>query len=107
MMWVFGFFLHFSSCESCIEDVTCGFCYVDLGEGVVNGTGSCLVTSREDSTKSLEGRCNQTGLEDTLVWAYDYCPTAYSWMAILGLVVYLMFFAPGESNYCLRQCTIL
>ncbi|KAK7816988.1 hypothetical protein U0070_014331 [Myodes glareolus] len=28
-------------------------------------------------------------------WAYSFCPTPYSWTALLGLVLYLIFFAPG------------
>ncbi len=30
-----------------------------------------------------------------LEWAYDFCPSRYSWMAMFGLVLYLAFFAPG------------
>ncbi|KAE8616176.1 hypothetical protein XENTR_v10008737 [Xenopus tropicalis] len=29
------------------------------------------------------------------IWAYNYCPTSYSWTALLGLILYLVFFAPG------------
>uniref|UniRef100_A0A672QF62 Proton myo-inositol cotransporter n=1 Tax=Sinocyclocheilus grahami TaxID=75366 RepID=A0A672QF62_SINGR len=28
-------------------------------------------------------------------WAYNYCPTSYSWIVLLGLVLYLAAFAPG------------
>nr|KAG5705569.1 hypothetical protein BaRGS_034767 [Batillaria attramentaria] len=36
---------------------------------------------------------NLTGA--SMTWAYDYCPTSYSWIAVFGLALYLMFFAPG------------
>lgn len=33
-------------------------------------------------------------------WAYSFCPTPYSWTALLGLVLYLIFFAPGKWMLC-------
>ncbi|XP_045166344.1 proton myo-inositol cotransporter-like isoform X2 [Mercenaria mercenaria] len=84
----------YSSCEACIENVDCGFCYNDYGQGVVNG--SCLPIDGDDSSHSKVGRCNATtGEEPDLIYAYQYCPTDYSWMGIAGLAIYLMFFAPG------------
>lgn len=50
------------------------------------------------------GRCNATtGEEPDLIYAYQYCPTDYSWMGIVGLGVYLMFFAPGTITL-LKLC---
>lgn len=84
----------YSFCENCIENVDCGFCYNDYGQGVVNG--SCLPIAGEDTSHSKVGRCNATtGEEPDLIYAYQYCPTDYSWMGIVGLAIYLMFFAPG------------
>lgn len=41
-------------------------------------------------------RCsNQTEAADSPVWAYNYCPTSHSWIVLLGLILYLAFFAPG------------
>ena len=34
-------------------------------------------------------------MADSLNWAYDHCPFALSWLAILGLILYLACFAPG------------
>lgn len=28
-------------------------------------------------------------------WAYNFCPSSWSWLVLLGLVLYLAFFAPG------------
>ncbi|KAL8621780.1 hypothetical protein ACOMHN_016267 [Nucella lapillus] len=87
----------YSSCESCIEDKSCGFCYPDASGDPVNG--SCLAVSTKDDAFSRAGRCsvNSTAVPggSPMVWAYQYCPTPYSWMAIFGLALYLMFFAPG------------
>ncbi|KAH9512828.1 hypothetical protein Btru_036702 [Bulinus truncatus] len=80
------------SCESCIESLQCGFCYSGSGSSV---NGSCLATDSKDSDHSKYGPCDNTTSLNGNIWAYDYCPSSYSWMAILGLILYLMFFAPG------------
>lgn len=44
-------------------------------------------------------RCSNSSLmKDQTYWAYNYCPTSYSWLVLLGLVLYLAAFAPGERN---------
>ena len=87
------------TCGECRMDTGCGFCYNDLGnQGVSNG--SCLVTSPDDWQRSADGRCDQYKLRDngtSLVWAYDFCPTQYYWLPMVGLVMYLVFFAPGMT----------
>lgn len=35
-------------------------------------------------------------MRDQTYWAYNYCPTSFSWLVLLGLVFYLAAFAPGE-----------
>ncbi|ELK27160.1 Proton myo-inositol cotransporter, partial [Myotis davidii] len=42
-------------------------------------------------------RCeNETKFKtEEVFWAYNFCPTPYSWTALLGLILYLVFFAPG------------
>ncbi|OWF48753.1 Proton myo-inositol cotransporter [Mizuhopecten yessoensis] len=80
-------------CEACIEDKNCGYCYTEVGKSAVNG--SCLPTTSSDTSQALIGPCNNTFLPSETIWAHGYCPTTYSWMGILGLVLYLMFFAPG------------
>lgn len=80
-------------CEGCIEDSDCGYCYTEVGKSAVNG--SCLPKATDDTSRSLMGVCNSTTPPPDTVWAEGYCPTDYSWMGILGLVLYLMFFAPG------------
>lgn len=44
----------------------------------------------------MSSRCsNQTEATDSPIWAYNYCPTSYSWVVLMGLILYLAFFAPG------------
>jgi len=83
-----------------MRSAECGFCYVELGaELAVNG--SCLEAQHDEKgdivfSESAYGRCQQSVLHDPLHWAYDFCPTKFAWMATFGLVLYLMFFAPGK-----------
>lgn len=85
----------YSFCESCVENSQCGFCYIDDGNGPVNG--SCLSTHGDDTSCSNVGRCVAAAIdnEPNLIYSYQYCPTNYAWMGIMGLGLYLMFFAPG------------
>ena len=32
---------------------------------------------------------------ETLLFAADYCPSDVAWIVVLGLCLYLFFFAPG------------
>lgn len=47
----------------------------------------------------LSSRCsNQTEETGSPIWAYNYCPTSYSWIVLMGLILYLAFFAPGMKK---------
>lgn len=91
------------TCDQCIINTDCGFCYVTSDpELAVNG--SCLAAQRDQhgdvvSNESAYGRCHQSDLLEPLHWAYGFCPTNYAWMATFGLVLYLIFFAPGMSYH--------
>uniref|UniRef100_A0A2C9JI74 Major facilitator superfamily (MFS) profile domain-containing protein n=1 Tax=Biomphalaria glabrata TaxID=6526 RepID=A0A2C9JI74_BIOGL len=82
----------YRSCDSCVDNSQCGYCYTGSGSSV---NGSCLATSSKDTGHSDYGPCENATSLIGHTWASDYCPTSYSWMAILGLILYLMFFAPG------------
>lgn len=77
-----------------MRDLTCGYCYLDSDHGPQNGT--CLRANYDEPFKAVSGRCNDTHLPGDLTWAYDFCPTQFYWMPMIGLVAYLMFFAPGK-----------
>ncbi|XP_010733777.2 proton myo-inositol cotransporter isoform X2 [Larimichthys crocea] len=84
----------YGSCEFCMLDPNCGFCYRENGSGVYNA--SCVPVSQVSTDHAAWGRCsNQTEGTDNPIWAYNYCPTSYSWIVLLGLILYLAFFAPG------------
>ncbi|XP_025065491.1 proton myo-inositol cotransporter [Alligator sinensis] len=85
----------YSYCNGCMLDPNCGLCYKLNKSSVVDS--SCIPVSQETTMKAAWGRCsNETTFKrEDLFWAYNYCPTPYSWTALLGLILYLVFFAPG------------
>ncbi|XP_028304642.1 proton myo-inositol cotransporter-like isoform X1 [Gouania willdenowi] len=86
---------HYGSCESCMLDPSCGFCYRENTTEVYDS--SCVPVDEASSDHAAWGRCsNQTDLSP--FWAYNYCPTSYSWIILMGLILYLAFFAPGMGT---------
>ncbi|KAG8510365.1 Proton myo-inositol cotransporter, partial [Galemys pyrenaicus] len=101
----------YSVCEGCMLDPGCGFCYQLNGSTV--SEASCVPVRETTSSeaawgrrvpatahadlRALSSRCeNETSLAAGGVsWAYNFCPTPFAWTALLGLVLYLVFFAPG------------
>ncbi|XP_053740619.1 proton myo-inositol cotransporter-like isoform X1 [Synchiropus splendidus] len=84
----------YRSCELCMLDPDCGFCYRDNLTSVYDS--SCLPVNRLTTDHSAVGGCsNKTDAADSPIWAYNYCPTSYSWIILMGLILYLAFFAPG------------
>ncbi|CAL1535161.1 unnamed protein product [Lymnaea stagnalis] len=87
----------YSSCESCIESKHCGFCY----EGSGDDGGSCVLANPDDEDLGADyGHCasNETHRpagNATRNWSHGFCPTDYTWMAVLGLALFVMAFAPG------------
>ncbi|KAG7267892.1 hypothetical protein CRUP_033018 [Coryphaenoides rupestris] len=81
-------------CEQCMLDPSCGFCYRDNGSALF--ASSCAPVNMVSTEQAAWGRCSNTsqGREQTF-WAYNYCPTPYSWLVLLGLLLYLAAFAPG------------
>ncbi|KAM6973170.1 proton myo-inositol cotransporter-like [Aplochiton taeniatus] len=84
----------YSTCEHCMLDPGCGFCYRENGTGVFDS--SCISVSQASTEQAAWGRCsNATQASGQSLWAYNYCPTTYSWIVLLGLILYLASFAPG------------
>ncbi|CAL8360140.1 unnamed protein product [Lota lota] len=84
----------YGSCEACMLDPACGFCYRENSTMVYDST--CLPADHASSDHAAWGSCsNQTTGGDGSFWAYNYCPTSYSWVVLLGLILYLASFAPG------------
>ncbi|ERE84815.1 proton myo-inositol cotransporter isoform X2 [Cricetulus griseus] len=84
-----------SYCNECILDPDCGFCYKMNSSAVIDS--SCVPVNKESTNEAAWGRCENETKFDTedLHWAYSFCPTPYFWAALLGLILYLIFFAPG------------
>ncbi|BHF59413.1 hypothetical protein SprV_0100237000 [Sparganum proliferum] len=91
-----------STCNTCISAHVCGFCYqLTSDRRVVNG--SCLLSTALFSQTAAYGRCNSSlssaddanHSPDLAIFTLDYCPSAHGWLAVLGLMLYLAFFAPG------------
>ncbi|XP_067446690.1 proton myo-inositol cotransporter-like isoform X3 [Thunnus thynnus] len=84
----------YESCEFCMLDPDCGFCYRENSTRVYES--SCVPVNQESIDHAAWGRCsNLTEATDSPIWAYNYCPTSYSWIVLTGLILYLAFFAPG------------
>ncbi|CAI9728524.1 proton myo-inositol cotransporter-like [Octopus vulgaris] len=82
----------YSTCDTCIVDDDCGFAYTDNGETVK--FGYCLPKGNSsDDSDICSTETNSTANHE--IFALDFCPSDYSWSAILGLVLYLMSFSPG------------
>ncbi|KFD55495.1 hypothetical protein M513_03547 [Trichuris suis] len=102
------------SCDLCSYETECGFCYIP-GTEDMNSTGSCISTlvidGQRSTSQALYGRCsainanasvdNYTGLlfmEPMAVFDYGYCSTSYSWLPVIGLVIFVLSFAFGLSG---------
>merc|ERR1719454_2220198 len=80
----------------------CGYCYYD-GEKEQEEeifTNFCFPINEnigyDDEEQSTVGLCqNGTQKDSSIWWTETYCPSKYSWMSLLGMVLYLMAFAPG------------
>ncbi|XP_060742148.1 solute carrier family 2 member 13b isoform X2 [Tachysurus vachellii] len=85
---------HYRFCEQCMLDPNCGFCYYENGSNISDS--SCERVDPGNIELAASGRCsNGTEENPSAYWAYNYCPTSYSWIVLLGLILYLAFFAPG------------
>ncbi|WAR26983.1 MYCT-like protein, partial [Mya arenaria] len=82
------------TCNDCMMDLSCGYCFVDNEDTAISNS-SCLPTGTDNPWVSGMGQCSQQTLPGKLTWAYDYCPSPFSWMPMVGLVLYLVTFAPG------------
>ncbi|XP_040030151.2 proton myo-inositol cotransporter [Gasterosteus aculeatus] len=81
-------------CEPCMLDPGCGFCYRENVSALL--ASSCVPVNKASTERAAWGRCSNSSLiKDRIYWAYNYCPTSYSWLVLLGLVLYLAAFAPG------------
>eukprot|EP00050_Salpingoeca_kvevrii_P016340 m.54604 g.54604 ORF g.54604 m.54604 type:complete len:542 (-) comp6855_c0_seq2:34-1659(-) len=76
---------HYQTCHSCVQHSHCGFCPDPDVPLTPRFGGSCMHVPDAQTTPAscLHG------------YAFDYCPSKSSWLAILALVLYIACFAPG------------
>lgn len=86
----------FKDCSACSRLPQCGFCFsTSLGSDSIV-SASCLHVNSSHHDRSAVGRCSNGALnQQGEIWALEWCPSAYSWVTMLGMATYLMFFAPG------------
>ena len=85
----------------------CGYCYLETPSGP---NGTCVSAYINNITEEVQGAdgaeygpCSpDVSDHSSHLWAYDYCPTSYSWMALFGLILYLAFFAPGQWMHVIK-----
>jgi SP family myo-inositol transporter-like MFS transporter 13 len=83
------------TCDACTNRPECGYCFYEQ-DPYPYTRGTCSPTNPDASDRATSGDCARTlDPTESLTWAYDWCPTGYAWLAILGLVLYLIAFAPG------------
>jgi len=86
-----------ADCSACSRLPECGFCFSAAPNSLASNSvfeASCLRVNSTTHDRSQLGQCI-AGSTDNLTWAYEWCPSAYSWITVLGMILYLMFFAPG------------
>ncbi|XP_059843530.1 proton myo-inositol cotransporter-like isoform X5 [Hypanus sabinus] len=90
--------INYKFCDSCILDPNCGFCFKMQHSNVT--ASSCVPVSNKSDTNAAWGRCSNESefKKEGVSWAFNFCPTKYSWTALLGLILYLVFFAPGMGS---------
>ncbi|KZS14487.1 Metabolite transport protein CsbC [Daphnia magna] len=95
-----------SECNECNSIIDCGFCFMDnpANGGVLKG--SCLLSKENSTFLSDYGPCSNLSStagfagsaaagRSPFIYAYGWCPSPHGWITVLGLMTYLLFFAPG------------
>ena len=101
--------IHYSKCDPCIRKKECGFCF---DKDKPTTTGSCLPVYKDHPERyadpnfgnatlgtNITFRCDKKNYDndmDQYSWADSFCPTDYSWMAVAGLALFVIGFAPGK-----------
>lgn len=89
------------SCSACSRNPECGYCFIedpkDAGSVL---EASCLHADSNHHDRALLGGCSFNKTTDTFrasnfIWAYEWCPSPYSWLTLLGVGLYLLSFATG------------
>jgi len=80
-----------TTCHECIQSLDCAFCFDPKDPYSFN---ECL--SDSDISGNYSTSCDPTSLlNGSLILTNEYCPSPYSWLTLLGLCLYIVFFGPG------------
>ncbi|GFR98422.1 proton myo-inositol cotransporter [Elysia marginata] len=96
--------IDYTNCWDCTRDSDCAFCGVKTGH-LQTRDASCLPRSsgKDKELFSSIGRCSKIpGTEDymggdLLIYSYGYCPSQYASLAVVGLILFVLCFAPGAG----------
>ena len=98
------------SCGTCVGNSHCGFCVIHSNDSNLYTNGTCsrgnatssdYVLNLTNGTDQCEVFVDKITYPDIIdykdrEWYYNSCPNnRYAWVAIISLVIYIAFFAPG------------
>lgn len=83
-----------SECSYCTRNPDCGFCFSQDSTRNAPTSASCLRVDPNDHTRPKTKECRDPSGKQA-IWAYEWCPSIYAWVTLIGLVLYLIAFAPG------------
>lgn len=75
------------TCAQCLDN-SCGFCQSPMSRKG-HYTGTCLV-----SNSTVQHMCHRLR-HSSSSWFTRGCPSQFGWLAVLGMALYICFFAPG------------
>ncbi|CAG5116892.1 unnamed protein product [Candidula unifasciata] len=89
----------YPTCHECISNGHCGYCYRIVKSEIKEG--SCVNSSAE-AAWAMSGRCSKNNstkkfMVPDMSYTYNFCPSEYGWLAVLGMVLYVLGFAPGAG----------
>uniref|UniRef100_A0A5S6QZI9 MFS domain-containing protein n=1 Tax=Trichuris muris TaxID=70415 RepID=A0A5S6QZI9_TRIMR len=85
-----------TTCDACVSSSRCGFCYTEQGHSSSFVNGSCAPRMRETNEYAAIGRCSSLlKNRGNFIWAPEWCPSSYAWIPVVGLLFYVLSFAPG------------
>lgn len=105
----------YTTCGGCVDSGHCGFCFLQQGANVLleqpdnpiywleslrrkaSFNGTCLAVNRRDPERAAANySLCAGGSNEHVTWANTWCPSQWSWTTLVGLMLYLVFFAPGK-----------
>ncbi|XP_002170330.4 proton myo-inositol cotransporter isoform X1 [Hydra vulgaris] len=84
------------TCQSCLNDEKCGFCYIADGNQVLHA--SCLPFGNNKGVSPLCDQKYYSNVTSSVPKWSGICPTAYPWFPVLAMTFYLAMFAPGMGS---------